>query len=111
MWKWCCSFMIVAIAIVSVAYEQHHAREKYQANSQADCVALSVSVEEKHSCAKDAQSRKDYTPWWFVLVTWPDGITTWAIIATGFAIAWQSDETRRAAKATEKSVDLSAASN
>jgi len=96
--KWLCCFAIVASAIVSVAYEQHYAREKYQAKSQADCILLSVSVEEKHSCAKDTQSRKDYAPWWYVLVAWPEGITTWAIIATGFVIAWQSNETRKAAK-------------
>lgn len=111
MWKWFCSFAIIAGAIISVAYEQHYAREKYQAQSQADCIALSISIEEKHSCTKEAQSRKDYTPWWNALVTWPDGITTWAIIATGFVIAWQSSETRRAAKATERSVELAATAN
>jgi hypothetical protein len=99
MLKWLCGFAIVASAIVSVAYEQHYAREKYQAEAQEDCIALAISIEEKHSCAKETQSRKDYTPWWYVLVTWPDGITTWAIIATGFMLAWQSSETRKAAKA------------
>jgi hypothetical protein len=98
MWKWLCSFVIIASAIVSVAYEQHYAREKYQAKAQAECIALTVSVEEKHSCAKKAQSRKDYAPWWNILLAWPEGITTWAIISTGFVIAWQSSETRKSAQ-------------
>lgn len=106
MWKWFCSFIIVVGAIIAMAVEQHHTREKYQAQSQADCIALSVSSEEKHSCAKEAQSRKDYSPWWYVLVAWPEGITTWAIIATGLVIAWQSNETRNAAQASWMSIRL-----
>jgi hypothetical protein len=89
-----------------MAYEQHHAREKYQAQSEKDCIALAVSPEEKHSCEKEAQSRKDYAPWWNVLMAWPEGITTWAIIGTGFVIAWQSNETRRAASAALRSVGV-----
>lgn len=99
MLKWLGSFAIVASAIVSVAYEQHYAREKYQAQSQADCIALAISPTEEHSCAKKAQNRKNYAPWRYELVTWPEGITTWAIILTGFAIAVQSWETRKAANA------------
>jgi hypothetical protein len=99
MLKWLCGFAIIASAIVSVAYEQHHAREKYEAKREEACIALAITFEQKYSCAKEAQSRKDYTPWWNVLVAWPEGITTWAIIATGFAIAWQSSETRKSAQA------------
>ena len=106
MLKWLCGFAIVASAIVSVAYEQHYTREKYQAQSQADCVALSISVEEKNSCAKEAQGRKDYAPWWNVLMTWPDGITTWAIIATGFMLAWQSSATHKSAKAAFSQIQV-----
>ena len=104
--KWLAVFGIVTLAIVSVAYEQHYARERYQAQSENDCVSLAVSTEEQHACAKEAQSRKDYAPWWYILVAWPDGITTWAIIATGFVIAWQSNETRKATDATKDQVKL-----
>jgi len=92
MWKWLGSFLIVALAVVAVTYEQHQTREKYQAQARADCIALAISAEDKRSCAEKAQSRKDYAPWVDELVTWPEGITTWAIIATGFVIAWQSCE-------------------
>ena len=101
MMKWLATFGVVLGVIVSVAYDQHHTRQKYQAQAQADCIALAISVEEKHSCEKEAQSRKDYSPWWYMLVAWPEGITTWAVIATGFAITYQSVETAKAAKATE----------
>lgn len=39
-----------------------------------------------------------------VLLKWPEGITAWAVILTLFAIAWQSAETARAARATETAV-------
>jgi len=90
---------------MSVAYEQHYTHEKYEAQRQKDCVALSVSPEEKHACDKEAQSRKDYAPWWYVLFAWPEGITTWAIIATGFIIAWQSSATSKAASAAADSAN------
>jgi hypothetical protein len=57
----------------------------------------------KIACKEEGASAKDYLPWWFELFRWPEGITTWAIIATGFVIAWQAYETRRATEATESS--------
>src|SRR5271154_4837844 len=41
---------------------------------------------------------------WHRLVTWPEGITAWAVILTLAAIAWQSVATARAAVATENAV-------
>jgi hypothetical protein len=86
-----------------MAYEQHRAREKYEAKREEACIHLAITFEQKYSCAKEAQSRHDYLPWWYVLVAW-EGITTWGLIFTGFVIAWQSSETRRAAIATEDAV-------
>jgi hypothetical protein len=97
--KWLFCAGIIAVAIVFVAYEQHYTREKYDAESEKACIQLAISVEEKHACEKEAQNRKDYAPWWYALMTWPEGITTWAIIGTGLVIAWQSSETRKSARA------------
>jgi hypothetical protein len=100
-WKWPFLLVLFTGAIIAVAYEQHHAREKYQAQREADCIDLSLSPAEDDACAKEAQNRKDYAPWWNVLVAWPEGITTWAIILTFAAVGWQADETRKAAMATK----------
>ena len=78
---------IVFGAIVFVAYKQHYTREKYEAKRQEACIALSITSEQKYSCYKEAQSRHDYLPWGYILVAWPEGITTWAIIATVLVIA------------------------
>src|SRR5271157_3100546 len=36
-------------------------------------------------------------PCWLMLLSWPEGITGWAIIATLIVIGWQSHETARSA--------------
>jgi hypothetical protein len=44
---------------------------------------------------------------WHRLVTWPEGITTWAIILTLAAIVWQAILTRKAVQVAQASVDAS----
>ena len=62
-----------------------------------------ASEDQKIACIEERASAHDYLPWPYELFSWPEGITTWAIIATGFVIAWQANETRRAAQAGEES--------
>lgn len=95
---WIIGIAIAVGTIIFVAGEQHAAREKSEAARQKDCAALAITFEQKYSCAKEAQSRHDYLPWWYVLVAWPDGVTPWIVIATGLFIALQTRETRRAAE-------------
>lgn len=45
-------------------------------------------------------------PGWYGFFAWPDGMTTWAILLTLFAIAWQSNETKKAAEAALRQADL-----
>jgi hypothetical protein len=66
---------------------------------------LVATVEQKKACIEERASARDYLPWRYELFSWPEGITTWAIIATGFAIFWQAMETRRAAVATKKAAE------
>ncbi len=42
---------------------------------------------------------------WHKLVSWPEGITAWAILLTLGAIIWQAWETRKAAKGASASAD------
>jgi hypothetical protein len=60
--------------------------------------------------SQDAQTGKHQPQWWYKLVSWPEGITAWAILLTLCAICWQSWETRRAAGASNKSVDAALSS-
>src|ERR1700733_11915956 len=105
-WRWIIWAAIGVGIITFVAYEQHSAAEEYKHHRELYCAIFPVSEIDKMSCAEEGKSAKDYLPWGYVLVAWPEGVTTWAIIATGLVIAWQSSETRRAANAAYASVKI-----
>jgi hypothetical protein len=105
------AWVVVALVIIGgiafVARQQETAAEKYERERESRCVAAfpaASEAEKQDACKHEKDSGRNYLPWWYVLLTWPEGITTWAIIATGFVIAWQSRETRKAAEATQNSV-------
>jgi hypothetical protein len=85
--------------VLFVTYKQHRAAEKYKAHREEYCSSIPATAEQKKTCKEEGASARDYLPWGYELIRWPEGITTWAIIATGFVIGWQSWETRNAARA------------
>lgn len=92
-------------AVVFVTREEHYAAIKYQRECyEHPAAAGSIPSEQQKASADKCKDPKEYMPWWYILIAWPEGITTWAIIVTGFVIAWQSYETRKAAAATENAV-------
>lgn len=102
-------WVVLAIAVIGtahlMAYEQHRAAAQYQSHRASYCTALGGTAKEKIACEEEKYDVKSDLPWWAILHTWPEGMTVWAIIGTGFIIAWQSHETRKAAKATEASAE------
>jgi hypothetical protein len=90
-------------AILVVAYKQREASQIYATRHALYCDAFMASEDQRVACKEEDESAKGYLPWWFELFRWPEGITAWAIIATGFVIAWQAYETRKATEATESS--------
>ena len=94
------------VAIVMVVAKQHYATSNYEHDRRVWCDSGAPTAEQKASCPDEGPQRKEYLPWWYVLVTWPEGIQTWAIIATGAVVAWQSFESRRAASASMKQARL-----
>jgi hypothetical protein len=106
--------LIVAVILMAVYYQQRNAvGEGYNIKcvqpSQPPSAAASLTC--KIYPSQDTDDGKPKPPWWNVLLAWPEGITAWLLLLTLSAIVWQAWETRRAAKATEKSVDLNAAAN
>lgn len=93
-------------AIFFVTYKQHDAADKYKRHRQEYCAAFTTSTEQKEACTEETASANDYLPWGYKLVAWPESITTWAIIFTGFAVVWQAWGTGKAARATQVSVQL-----
>jgi hypothetical protein len=100
-WRWIVGAAIGFGTIFFVTYKQHSAAEKYKHHREEYCAALVATAEQKKACIEERTTARDYLPWRYELIAWPEGITTWAIIATGFVIGWQSWETRKAAKAVE----------
>jgi hypothetical protein len=99
-WAWILIPFAVIAFVVFMAYKQHRAADNYESDRQSWCATLpSTAPEKQASCADKGPNRDSYLSWGYKLVAWPDGITVWAIIATGFVIGWQSWETRKAAKA------------
>jgi hypothetical protein len=92
-------------AIVFVACQQKNAAEKYKRHRAEYCAALMATAEQKKACTEETASAKDYLPWGYELVAWPEGIGAWILILTGAAIGWQGWETRKAADATKDTVE------
>jgi hypothetical protein len=93
--------VLVVSTIVFVTYQNQRAANKYQRICQEQISKVSPGAGEKDTAsAKECDDPKDYMPWWYKLVAWPEGIGGWALIATGFVIAWQSYETRKTANAS-----------
>jgi len=97
---------LIAGAIVLMSYEEHRSSIEYQRECQEHSASIgTTSPKQKAPSAEECQDPKDYMPWWYVLVAWPEGVTAWLLILTLGAIVWQAWETRKAAEATKDSAN------
>ena len=89
--------LVVVGAIASMAYEEKQATIKYQrACEEHVSQVLAGNGENDKARANECKDAKDYMPWWYVLIAWPEGMATWGLLFTLGAILWQSYEARRA---------------
>lgn len=85
--------------IVLASYTVDSASVRYQDKCLVSHAATTLSSSQQNILSdEDCKDPKKYMPWWYKLIAWPEGITTWAVIATLFTIMWQSNETRKQAK-------------
>jgi hypothetical protein len=104
--RWVAVGLVIFGAIVFVAYKEHAASQEYEREREGRCESVFALYPEKQdACKHERDSPSDHLPWWYVLVAWPEGITTWAIILTFVVIGWQSRETRKAAEAAKVSAE------
>jgi hypothetical protein len=95
---WIVGGCFVIGAIVFVASQQHAAAKKYEAEREKRCTStFPLDPEKQDACKHERDSGSDYLPWGYVLFTWPEGITVWALLFTLCVIMYQSHHTRRAA--------------
>lgn len=86
---------------VYVSREDQKTRDRYQ--QKCDQLNASVVPPARHyeDCDKGADAAARHLPRWYRVFSWPEGITTWAILLTLLVIADQTAQTRRAADATK----------
>jgi len=95
--RWVAVSLVIIGAVVFVARKEHTAAQEYERDREARCVIVPLTLQQQEACKHERDSSDDYLQWWYVLVAWPNGITTWAIIGTGIIIAWQAQQTKLAA--------------
>ncbi|HEY4904616.1 MAG TPA: hypothetical protein VIH89_14175 [Candidatus Sulfotelmatobacter sp.] len=92
--------ILVTLTPAAVACQQQVST--YERQREAQQATQPSSAITKDSSTHYQQPRDDKPQGWHKFVTWPEGVTTWAILFTLGAIAWQAIETRRAAQATAR---------
>src|SRR5271166_6400035 len=97
-------FAAVILAPIFVTAQNQPSGEQKGQDAQQSNPSAPISVD--CNCATQTEGGKNNPQGWHKLVTWPEGIATWALMFTLGAIIWQSCETRRAAGAANKSIHL-----
>jgi hypothetical protein len=91
-----------ALAVIFVSSQNQPSSTQNERQEQQANPTVSRQEATAHN---DAQDSKNDPKWWYKFIAWPEGIATIALIFTLAAIIWQSYETRRAAKAANKSIE------
>ncbi len=100
MWKYPAIFAVFLLLAIYVARQDKRATTQ---GAHPGNGAVSGKTDEKH-LQKDISDTAEYEPSWYGFFRWPNGTTTWAIILTLLAVAEQTAQTAKAAKATQESV-------
>jgi hypothetical protein len=99
-WKRLTIFAVaIAFAPIAVPVNQEPSSRQLTEQSQRP-TPPSATVTNDENRTYYQEGNKDKPQGWHKFVTWPEGVTTWAILFTLAAIAGQAVETRRAAQAT-----------
>jgi hypothetical protein len=92
--------VILGLTVYVAVQNQRAAEQTINKTAQTPkAVAPSQGHEKPQENAENPQGN---SPSWYGFFIWPDSTTTWAILLTLWAVAWQANETRRAAEASLK---------
>lgn len=90
--------LLLGITVYVTIEDQHAAEQAPQQAAQQPNAPIPLGVDNNQP-QNNAQKSSGNLPSWHRLFTWPDGMTTWAILLTLWAVAWQANETKKAAEA------------
>src|SRR5580658_3991822 len=97
---------ILALAPVTMAVQNQPYGAEDRKDTQQATPAGPISV--NCNCTAQKDNSEDKPQGWHKLVTWPEGIATWALILTLLAIVWQAVISRKSADAALKQVNYMA---
>lgn len=93
---------ILAFAPIAMAIQNKPSGTQNRKAAQQTNPAVPISV--NCNCTTKKDDSKDKPQGWYKLITWPEGVATWALILTLGAIVWQACESRRSANISERAV-------
>jgi hypothetical protein len=99
LWKYAIPAVVIIGVSVFVSCQDQNTRDEYEAKcNQLNSRAASPAAHHEN-CDEGAENAARHLPRWYRIFSWPEGITTWAILFTLFVIAEQTAQTKKAADA------------
>ena len=103
MWKYLLIFAVVLGLALFIARQDELASQQNARDAEHRSSTVTTKNDAEPSKGNIADAER-HSRSWYNFFRWPNGTTTWAIILTLLAIAEQTTQTARAAKATEAAV-------
>jgi hypothetical protein len=95
--------LILGLAVYIACQDERTAQQSAQNATHLGQNAVAAKADEQHP-QENVGNPERHIPSWYGFFRWPNGTTTWAIILTLLAIAEQTKQTAKAAKAANDSV-------
>lgn len=98
-WKYVMAIAVIWTCAIYVSHQYAKVRKQCEETCRHVRTVAVPSVAHEKTCNECEQDAERNFPTWYRLFSWPEGITTWAIVLTLIAIAEQTSQTRKAAEA------------
>jgi len=98
-WKYGIAIAFILVAAYATARKDEKTRDQYEQECNQLYARTVSPASHSEDCDIGADKAARNLPLRYHLFAWPEGITVWAILLTLFAIAEQTNQTRRAADA------------
>ncbi len=96
---------VLVIAILTMSRYAENRKASAPGHTEPCSPTATVAPYDAYKATNDT-GKPQNPPSWIDTFAWPEGATVWALLLTLFVIAWQSAETREAARASLKSVKV-----
>jgi hypothetical protein len=96
--------VVLVIAILAMSRYAEDRKQSNEDNARQSSPATPISPNNAGETTENAH-KTEHPPSWVDTFAWPEGATVWALFLTLLVIAWQSAETREAAKAAKESAE------